>query len=113
MRALLRNVGRVTVCQVVGNLEFATAADFRSALADLGARRLVLDLSGVAFVDSTGVGALIGSLRRAREQGGDVVLCSPRPSVARVLGLVGVGHLVPITASVDDAVAALSALSAA
>jgi anti-sigma B factor antagonist len=113
MRALLRNVGRVTVCQVVGNLEFATAADFRSALADLGARHLVLDLSGMAFIDSTGVGALLGALRRAREHGGDVVLCSPRPSVSRVLGLVGIGRLVPIAASVDEAVTALSVTSAA
>ena len=109
MRAVLRNVGHVTICQVVGNLEFLTVDELRAVLDDLVAvPRLVLDLSGVAFVDSSGIGALIGALRRSRETGSAVAVCSPRPSVNRVLDLVGLDRLVPVVANVEQALAALA-----
>ncbi len=97
------------VCHLVGNLEQHTAADFREAVAALpGAVRVVFELSAVPFIDSAGLGALIGAVRRLRESGGEVVVCSPRPSVNRVLQLVGLPRVVPVLATLGQATEHLS-----
>ena len=98
----------VTVCHIEGNLEYLTVPDLRPLLAELPAGRgLVFEMSGVAFVDSAGIGALVGAVRRARQAGADAVLCSPRPSVQRALTLVGLHLLVGIYGDEDEAVSAL------
>src|SRR5712692_5382448 len=51
--------------------------------------RLVVDLSGVDFCDSTGVNVLLAAHRRAREAGGDLELAGPRPAVRRILQVTG------------------------
>lgn len=56
----------------------------------------VVDLTSVRFIDSSGLGALIGGIRRLREVGGDVTLAGARPSVARVLRMTGVDRLVAL-----------------
>jgi anti-sigma B factor antagonist len=92
------------VCHVVGNLETLTVGEFREAMAEVGAHsQVVVDLSAVPFVDSAGLGALIGAVRHIRESGGDVVVCGPRPSVARVLDLVGLKRVVAIAADHKEA----------
>ncbi len=54
-----------TICRPSGELDAFTVGQFREALTDLGgANRLLIDLSGVPFLDSAGLGALIGGVRR-------------------------------------------------
>ena len=66
-----------TICRPVGELDAFTVSQFRQALAELASSpRLLIDMSGVPFVDSAGLGALIGGIRRARELGG--VACRPQ-----------------------------------
>jgi anti-anti-sigma factor len=85
------------VCRVDGTLDSASVAEFRISLSQLPtAKHVVIDLSGVPFVDSAGFGALIGAIRRIRETGRDVALCAPRPSVRRALRLVGLDRIVNI-----------------
>lgn len=92
------------ICRPEGNLENLTVPQFRAALAGLPpGSRLVLDLEAVTFVDSAGLGALIGAIRRARENGGDAVVCRPRPSVNRVLQLVGLPRIVYVARDLDEA----------
>jgi anti-sigma B factor antagonist len=50
---------------------------------------LTIDLTGVDLLDSTGIGCLIGALRRVRQAGGDVTLRNPRPRVRDLLELCG------------------------
>ena len=100
--------GGYTVCRPVGELDAFTVSQFRQALADLvGKKQLVIDMSSVPFVDSAGLGALIGGIRRARELGGDVAVSCNRPTLTRLLRTTGFDRIVTVTETVEEAAAAL------
>jgi len=102
-----------TVCRPVGELDAYTVGQFRDVLGELAERRnLLIDLSSVPFMDSAGLGALIGGIRRAREAGGDVAVACSRPTLTRLLHTTGFDRIVPVTDTVDDAAAALEAAAA-
>jgi|TARA_B100001971_G_scaffold53042_1_gene48168 anti-anti-sigma factor len=97
------------LCRPVGELDAYTVAQFREALTDLADQRYVLiDLSEVPFMDSAGLGALIGGIRRARENDGDVAVACNRPALTRLLHTTGFDRIVPVCETVEEAVAALS-----
>lgn len=97
-----------TVCRPVGELDAYTVGQFRDSLAKLADQRfLLIDLSSVPFMDSAGLGALIGGIRRAREAGGDVAVACSRPTLTRLLHTTGFDRIVPVTETVDAAAAAL------
>ena len=99
-----------TICRPVGELDAFTVSQFRQALADLVSnKRLVIDMSSVPFVDSAGLGALIGGIRRARELGGDVAVACNRPTLTRLLRTTGFDRIVTVTETVEQAAAALDA----
>jgi anti-sigma B factor antagonist len=108
----VRDVGHRTALVVPsGRLDLLSAAEVKAALtaavAD-GSKYLVVDLSAVPFVDSSGLGALIGGLRAAREAGGDLRLAALNDQAAAVLKLTTLDRvLVPHTTS-EDAIAALA-----
>jgi len=60
------------------------------------ARLLLIDLSRVAFMDSSGLGFILGRYRHLRGKGGRVVLAAPGPQVRRVLELAGVERIIKI-----------------
>jgi anti-sigma B factor antagonist len=99
-----------TVCRAVGELDGASAPRLREALTgDPAPDRLVIDLTGVSFVDSAGLGALIGGIRRTREASGAVAISTPRPGLTRVLRTAGFDRIVPMEPTVEAAAAALGA----
>lgn len=96
------------VCRPVGELDAFTVSQFRQALAEMAtSRRLVIDMSGVPFVDSAGLGALIGGIRRARELGGDVTVACNRPALVRLLRTTGFDRIVTVTETLEEAVQVL------
>jgi anti-sigma B factor antagonist len=100
----------VTVCRPTGELDAMTVNEFRERLVGLSDRpHLVIDLCEVPFMDSTGLGALIGGIRRLREAGGDVAVSCNRPAVLRLLHTTGFDRMVAVTDSVEEAVKALTA----
>ena len=68
-------------------------------------RLLIVDLSELSFMDSTGLRMLLRSSRELDQQGGVLALASPQVSVARVLQLTRADQLIPVYASVADAIA--------
>ncbi len=103
-----RGDGAFTVCRPVGELDAFTVSQFRQALADLvSKKRLVIDMSSVPFVDSAGLGALIGGIRRAREGGGDVAVCCNRPTLVRLLHTTGFDRIVTVAETLEEAAASL------
>jgi anti-sigma B factor antagonist len=98
-----------TLCRPEGELDAYTVSRFREALAELTeSQQLLIDLSDVPFMDSAGLGALIGGIRRAREAGGDVAVACGRPTLTRLLHTTGFDRIVAVTETVDQAAAALA-----
>ena len=84
--------GAVPCLRLIGELDAGNIDAFRAAIvgvSDGGTERVILDLGELDFIDSTGLGGLVGALRRFREMGGDVTLANVRPRVAKLLELTG------------------------
>lgn len=104
----LQDQDNYTVCRPIGELDSYTVSEFREALGELATKpQVVIDLSSVPFMDSAGLGALIGGIRRAREQGGDVAVACSRPTLTRLLHTTGFDRIVPVVETLDAAVLAL------
>jgi len=98
-----------TVCRPVGELDAYTVGQFREALGELASKpKLLIDMSQVPFVDSAGLGALIGGIRRAREVGGDVAVCCNRPTLVRLLHTTGFDRIVTVTETIEEAARSLT-----
>jgi anti-sigma B factor antagonist len=92
------------VVSVVGEFDLSTIGRAESVFGALGSTPcLVVDLSDVWFLDSTALHLLFDAVRRARDEGGEVVLAGPPPFVARVLELSGISRLARVESSLADA----------
>lgn len=96
--------GDEAVISVVGELDSFTACELRTGITDvLGRQTTIIDIRAVPFVDSAGLGALMGGIRRLREAGGDVALCCRHSGVLRLLLMTGLDRIVAITESPAEA----------
>jgi len=69
----------------------------------------VLHVREVPFVDSSGLGALVGGIRGVRDSDGTVAVCCTSPSVLRLLAITGVDRAVAVTATPDEVQAVIAA----
>lgn len=102
----------VTVLHVTGDIDVSHTLVLRDALGgalDVDAPRVVLDLSGVGFVDSAGIGLFVTAHRRAEQQGGRFVLAGAGEAVGHVLALTRTDRLLTVLPTVDEAVATVAA----
>jgi len=106
------DVGDVRLLEVFGELDLASAPKLCSLLDAARAervKRLVVDLTSLAFCDSTGLRALIGSRREVVAGGGQMVVVAPADSaVGRMFALAGAHEVLPVY---EDSAAALAALA--
>ncbi|CAL9595627.1 STAS domain-containing protein [Streptomyces sp. enrichment culture] len=94
------------VVAVSGELDYASAPELRERVAGLTllpGRRLVLDLRGMEFCDSSGITALIAARGRALEAGAEIALAAVPPHTLRVLRLVGLDQVFTIQADAETA----------
>jgi anti-sigma B factor antagonist len=96
-----------TVLAVDGELDLYTAPTLRDhvlAAADDDRHRLIIDLTEVPFMDSSGLGVIVGCLKRVRESGGDLVLVTrPGSPPGKLLSLTGLDRAIPTFASTEEA----------
>lgn len=98
--------GGYAVVALHGELDISTAEQLRNRLLAILAGKapsLVLDMSELAFMDSTGVSVLVAIERRAHELGGTLSLVALQKVVARVLHVTSLDRHFPIFPTVDDA----------
>src|SRR5215472_15811531 len=102
-------IGDGAVHQVTGEVDVYTATLLREQIRELaakGAVHLIADLSQVDFLDSTGLGALVGGLRRLREAGGSLALVITTPRILRIFQITGLTKVFDTWPAVTDAVTA-------
>lgn len=101
-------VGLVTV---TGSLNTAVVDSFRNQFGawfqgQPGVKQVVVDLGGVNFMDSSGLGALIGIFKRVAERGGDMSLARPHANVKMVLEMTRTNRILRLFGGVDEALRA-------
>jgi anti-sigma B factor antagonist len=102
--------GETPVVRVVGEVDIATAPVLRARLEQLPAptRRVVVDLSEVTFLDSTGLSVLVGAWKRfsGDDSEGDLRLVVVRPTIQKVLEITGLDQVFSVFATLAEALAA-------
>jgi anti-sigma B factor antagonist len=92
------------VIRVHGELDSYSAGQLRDGIATtLGCPAVIIDIREVPFVDSAGLGALVGGIRRLRESGASVALCCNTASVRRLLAVTGFDRMVSTTDTLAEA----------
>ncbi|MFF4212094.1 anti-sigma factor antagonist [Streptomyces sp. NPDC001796] len=96
----------VALVTVKGFLDVDTATELHHHLANQmhhGRQHLLLDLSEVPFMDSSGINIILNAYKETRQVGGSIGLIDPAPAVQRILDLTGVSLTVPSYKTVQDA----------
>jgi anti-sigma B factor antagonist len=95
-----------TIVTISGEIDLYTAPRLHSELAGLLAdgmpARVVVDMSGVEFCDSTGMNVLLSCLRRARERGGELEIAAPKPAVRKILQVTGLDSVFTLVENSGD-----------
>src|SRR5215471_15298653 len=109
MELMCEHSGDVLVVVLAGaQLDASTAAEFKSDIAPVleAYSQVVFDLSQLAFVDSSGLGALLSCLRQMHAKGGDLKLCGMLPPVRALFELVRMHRLFYIFDTQEAAICA-------
>ncbi len=96
----------VTVLAPSGRLDVAGAPTLKEAVSEAvtkGSPRVVIDMEGVTFVDSTGLGSVIAALKQIRSKEGELRLAAPNQQVRVVLELTTLDRVFPYYATVEEA----------
>jgi anti-sigma B factor antagonist len=98
-----------SVLEVAGEIDVYTAPKLREQLIELvsdGSYHIVVDLEKVDFLDSTGLGVLVGGLKRVRNHDGSLQLVCTQEKILKIFRITGLTKVFPIHSSVADAVSA-------
>jgi anti-sigma B factor antagonist len=110
-----RHVGDRTVIEVGGEVDVYTAPKLRERMVDVvnaGNHHLIVDLENVEFLDSTGLGVLVGGLKRVRTHDGSMSLVCTQERLLKIFRITGLIKVFPIYADVAAATAEESAQDA-
>lgn len=105
----------VTVCEIAGRLHMGnlliSVESSLDRLIQQGARKLVLDLTRLDFIDSAGIGTLVTVNGRLETAGGRMRIAGARGAVAKAFGIVQMSKIVPLDADVATAETQLNAIA--
>jgi anti-sigma B factor antagonist len=98
-------IGSHVVVQVSGEIDISSAPRLREAIVGVlaeGRTQIAVDLREVDFLDSTGLGVLVGGLKRARSAGGELRVISTSPRIAKVFAITGLDGIFQIVEQPED-----------
>ncbi|NLN77067.1 MAG: STAS domain-containing protein [Armatimonadetes bacterium] len=107
----VRHNGAIPIIDLSGEVDAYTSARFREAMIELiegGSASLIISLLKVDYIDSSGLGALVGGLKRSTENGGRIVLLCNNPQIRKVFEITGLEKVFPIYEDEADALSILS-----
>lgn len=99
-----------TVVEIAGEVDVYTAPKLREALIDLvagGSYHIIVDMEKVEFLDSTGLGVLVGGLKRVRAHDGSLLLVCTNERILKIFSVTGLSKVFPMHASVAEALASV------
>lgn len=102
----VRELGSQSVVDVKGEIDVYTAPKLREKLIELvseGSYNVVVNLEGVDFLDSTGLGVLVGALKRVKAHDGDLSLVCTQDKILKIFKITGLTKVFPIHPSVEEA----------
>jgi anti-sigma B factor antagonist len=108
--------GDCAVLRVTGEIDVYTAPELREQMIKLvesGVRHVVADLSGVEFLDSSGLGVLVGSLKRLRQLQGSLTIVTGGGAIPQLFEMTGLSRAFTVYPTVLDAIAAAGPWDAA
>ncbi len=100
-----RQDGKVTVIELSGEIDVSCAPqlkDLLQGLIDEGKNQLLIDLTEVPFMDSTGLGIFVNAFKRSQQAGGSIKFASPQESLRKVFSLTQTDKVFSIFDSVDE-----------
>jgi anti-sigma B factor antagonist len=99
------------VAEVAGDIDMSTVAGLRNRLYELAdsGQPVIVDLERVTFMDSTGLGVLVGTARRAEAHGTSLHAVCSQDQTLKLLWLTGVDSRIPVSTTVGEALALLNA----
>ena len=101
-----RTEGDVEIIEVGGEIDVYTAPRLREAIVtavEAGHTRLVIDVRKVDFLDSTGLGVLVGALKRVRGDGGSLDIVCTQERILKIFEITGLDKVFGLHATVDEA----------
>ena len=107
----VRSEKNVPVIELNGEVDAYTSARFRETMIELienGAASLIISMDRVDYIDSSGLGALVGGLKRASERQGRIVIVCSNPQVKKVFEITGLERVFSLYALEEDAVEGVS-----
>lgn len=107
----VRTVDSHSVVDVKGEIDVYTAPKLREKLIELvsdGSYNVVVNLEGVDFLDSTGLGVLVGALKRVKAHDGSLSLVCTQDKILKIFKITGLTKVFPIHDSVEDAASTAS-----
>ena len=93
-----------------GEIDLFTAPEFKQRVAapiDAGRVRVIVDLTGTTFIDSSSLGVLIGAVKRLRSRGGALAIVNTDTSIAKTFQITGLDQIFTILPTREEALAAL------
>lgn len=102
----VQDLKRVELVKVAGRIDSSNAGEFDRVLKEVVSRKhnVVLEMSGVEYISSAGLRAMVALLRECKRHGGNVVLASPSERVTEVLALAGLDTLFSVEQNESAAV---------
>lgn len=100
-----REIDGATVVVIAGEIDVYTAPRLRDQITDLvgdGVYDLIIDMEGVEFLDSTGLGVLVGGLKKVRAHSGSMQLVCTQERLLKIFRITGLAKVFAIHASVEE-----------
>lgn len=110
-----RDAGSVHIVQMEGQVRISTQNDFKDFLdqisTDFGNKTVLLEMRGVSYMNSAGIGIIVDTFKKFREQNGRLALCSLSPEIQRLLEVTKLNRFIEVFADEASALSRLSGIN--